>query len=217
MRHGRLWLQRHGDVFRTSSTALLPTTIVIFSLRAIQKNVLFAVIFAVLYAVVANCLQPVCIDADFNSIKPLAMNQQLSRNAVRLCLFSSLLLSLLIPWAWILTFSISEQQTKLLAPHLFLMMTQVLFEIWSYRPNVSVVVRICIPVTFVCYRLTVLYQWVRAAAAAYSEQIQSRIMLALATANLAFWSVILFYVLLLKVCPPYFLVERSPTTEAKPK
>lgn len=182
--------------------------------RAVPKNILFAVLFAAFYAFIANCLQPTAPKPPSKKIKPPALSQQLSRLTVRFCLLLSLLLSVVIPWIWILTFNPTPQHRKLLAPHLFLMMAQVLFEIWSYRLSVSLVVRIAIPVAFVTYRLTVLYEWVHDAFVAMSSNlVPDQLMFVLAFANFAFWNVILFYVLLLKVCPPYFLDRREDVSE----
>lgn len=115
-------------------------------------------------------------------------------------------------------FTASTQHRKLLAPHLFLMMAQVLFEIWSYRLSVSLVVRIAIPVAFVSYRLTVLYEWVRDAFVAMSSNmLPDQLMFVLALVNFAFWIFILLYVLLLKVCPPYFLVRREDVSDIAPR
>lgn len=97
---------------------------------------------------------------------------------------------------------------RLVGPHLFVMMTQVLFEIWSYRACVSVVVRIGIPVGFVAYRLRLLGEWFLRAWDVWKGDVRGGCMVLLAGGNIVFWGFVLFYVLLLKVCPPYFMGGR---------
>eukprot|EP00177_Eucheuma_denticulatum_P008376 GFKZ01015237.1.p1 GENE.GFKZ01015237.1~~GFKZ01015237.1.p1 ORF type:complete len:224 (+),score=26.90 GFKZ01015237.1:132-803(+) len=168
--------------------------------NAVPKSELGAVILAMMYVLTASRLQKTdgCGDIKVDRIRPLALDRQLSRSTVRVLLGTSAVISLLVPWGWIAVGG--NRELELLAPHLFLMMAQVLFEIWSYREGVSVVVRIGIPVGFVAYRLRVLVRWVERALEGGERQ-----MVGLAVVNLGFWGVVLFYVLLLKVCPPYFV------------
>lgn len=126
-------------------------------------------------------------------------------------------MSLIVPWVWLVALDATPEQTQLLGPPLFLMMVQVLFEIWGYRQSVNLLVRIGIPVGFVAYRLRLLLDWVCAAYDTYiaaSDVRENRAMLALAGANLVFWFIILFYVLLLRVCPPYFKPQRGRRRES---
>lgn len=135
---------------------------------------------------------------------------------MRVLIFISFVLSLIVPWAWLVVLEATREQTLLLGPPLFLMMVQVLFEIWGYRQSVNLLVRIGIPVGFVAYRLRLLVDWVRAAYdiyAAASDVRENKAMLALAGANLVFWCIILFYVLLLRVCPLYFKPQRGRVRE----
>lgn len=190
------------------------------SLRAVPKSELAAVTVAVFYVLAANLLQPSPSQPKTrpDRIRPLALERQFSRAAVRGFLATGLFLSIFIPWVWIALFSPSYGQLQLLGPHLFLMMSQVLFEIWSYRATVKIVVRIGIPVGFVSYRLSVLLKWVQEALANDSTALPDVFMKVLAVSNLCFWGVVLFYVLLLKVCPPYFLEkDRVVNSDATPQ
>lgn len=174
-------------------------------LNAVPKSQLGAITFALFYVLTVNRLQPKPTFPKLDRIRPLALDHQLERSTVRVLLCTSLLISVIVPWVWILSVAARASELELLAPHLFLMMAQVLFEIWSYRGNVSVVVRIGIPVGFVAYRIKVLVGWAQSAVARNCGGIAGWAMVVLAMANLGFWGVVLFYVLLLKVCPPYFL------------
>lgn len=174
-------------------------------LRAVPRAELGLVMGAVLYFLAASLLQSAPAPAPSpGHVKPLVSENQLPQWTVNLLIVFSFLLSIAVPWVWIVAFQPSYRQLRLLAPHLFLMMTQVLFEIWSNRASVSIVIRIGIPVAFVSYRMRVLVAWVGEALQG-GEGIADRVMLALAGGNLAYWGLVLFYVLLLKVCPPYFL------------
>lgn len=174
-------------------------------LNAIPKSQLSAVTFALFYVLIVNRLQPKPTLPKLDYIRPLALDRQLGRTTVRILICTSVLLSLVVPWAWIVIVAARASELEIMAPHLFLMMVQVLFEIWSYRGNVSVVVRIGIPVGFVAYRMKVLAVWVQSAMVRNCGGVAGWAMVALAVANLGFWGLVLFYVLLLKVCPPYFL------------
>lgn len=192
-----------------SSLALVTGCAVLtLNLRTIPKVELVTVVAAAIYVQAANLaqLQLYSTSPSISShvIRPLAMNGIFSRLTIRIFLFSSLVLSIVVPWIWLLAFNPSLDERMMLGPHLFAMMAQILFEFWSFRPYVSLVVRLAIPVGFVAYRLRLLMQWVQAA---YQVDLSIRshlFMLVLASANLIFWSIMLFYVLLLKVCPPYF-------------
>lgn len=183
--------------------------ILTLNLQIVPKTDLIAIIAAVIYIQAANLTQPppstMSSKPTTNVIRPLAMTSGFSRANVRVFLLTSLLLSIVIPWIWLLAFNPTLEQRMLLGPHLFAMMTQVLFEIWSYRSSVSLLVRLTIPVGFVAYRVRLLLQWVQAAYHEFdTSNVSETFMFALALANLIFWGIILFYVLLLKVCPPYF-------------
>lgn len=182
--------------------------------RAVPKNELVTVGVALVYIQAAHWLHPSPLTKGqvSNVIRPLAMTGVLGRLTVRLLLSVSLMLSIVVPWVWLLVFSVSQAQARLLGPHLFLMMTQVLFEIWSYRQTVSTIVRISIPVGFVAYRLHLLIDWVQEAYNVESGAFSDKFMLFLAFANLIFWTIVLFYILLLKVCPPYFSSRTGNST-----
>lgn len=183
--------------------------ILTLNLRIVPKTHLITIIAAVIYIQAANFTQPPPTGSSSkptnNVIRPLALTNAFSRTTVRIFLLTSLLLSIVFPWAWLLFFNPTVIQRMLLGPHLFAMMVQVLFEIWSYRSSVSLVVRLTIPVGFVAYRVRLLLQWVQDAYYLLDPlSVSNVVMFALAFSNLVFWGVILFYVLLLKVCPPYF-------------
>lgn len=180
------------------------------NLRTVPKTDLMAIIAAVIYIQAANLMQPPPSSTypespTTNIVRPLAMTAVFSRTTVRVFLLSSLLLSIVFPWIWLLVFNPTLEQRMLLGPHLFAMMAQVLFEIWSYRTSVSLLVRLTIPVGFAAYRVRLLIQWVQASYINLDTfGFSDTVMFVLALANLLFWGIILFYVLLLKVCPPYF-------------
>lgn len=193
---------------RTSSaTLLLPASWLLFliatlclKLRAVPKQELWTVTGAVLYLLFATCFQANSVTRE----PSLPLARSTSRWVIRALLFISFILSILLPWTWIAS-GADPARVKLLGPHLFVMMAQVLFEIWSYRPDVGTAIRVGIPVGFVAYRIWLLMQWT--SAAWLTEDIP---MAMLAISNLAFWAIILFYVLLIRVCPLYF-TERSLT------
>lgn len=201
-----LGAMRRSALLGVAAVLVFGCAVLTLGLRAVPKSELAAVIVAVLYVLVASLLQPAPSQAKScpDRIMPLALDRQLSRATVRFFLVSGLVISIILPWLWIV-FSPSYGELQLLGPHLFLMMAEVLFEIWSYRTTVSVVVRIGIPVGFVSYRLRVLLDWTQEAMAVDSVALSDVLMKVLAVSNLCFCSVVLFYVLLLKVCPPYFL------------
>lgn len=184
-------------------------TILTLEYRAVPKAELTTVGGSVFYVLAAHFLQPLPRvlgkDVVDNVVRPLAKSRAIGRNTIRLFLVTSFVFSIVLPWVWLVVFSPSPAQTRLLAPHLFLMMSQVLFEIWGYRQSVSALVRISIPVGFCAYRLRLLYDWVYASLLVDPKKTSDKVMIALAVSNLCFWCVMFFYVLLLKVCPPYFV------------
>lgn len=204
-------LSRRVLLLLIAATFVVGCAVLALGLRVVPVSELGAVTAALFYVLAASLLQPAPRQANSrpDRIRPLALDRQLSRITVRLFLTASFVLSLLLPWAWIIA-GIKNAECKLLGPHLFLMMAQVLFEIWSYRNTVSTFIRIGIPVAFVSYRLGLLVNWVRAAFEGGADGgMRDLAMKALALSNLTFWGVVLFYVLLLKVCPPYFLERRQ--------
>lgn len=199
----------HGIVLLSVATLLLTgCAILSLSLRVVPKYELATMASAVVYVQAVHILhrKRQIGKSTTCEIRPLAEANVLRLSTLRFFIVTSLILSILMPWTWLIWFSPSKKQVRLLGPHLFVMMTQVLFEIWSYRKSVSLLVRVSIPVAFVGYRLRIVVEWIQGAAAAYadSSELSNQVMLALACANLFFWSIMLFYVLLLKVCPPYF-------------
>lgn len=221
---------RNGDSLSDMRRALLTAlaavlvigcAILSLSLRAVPKSQLAVVCVAVVYVQAAHVLLPAeRHKAPAGRIRPLATDTALGRATIRFFLLTSLVVSLVVPWGWLTLFETCREQQLLLAPHLFLMMTQVLFEIWSYRNGVNAAIRIGVPVGFVSYRLRVLMDWVWVAAGSveWKDGVKLStewVMLGLAVINLVFWSVILFYVLLLKVCPPYFVQREQQENEAR--
>lgn len=195
--------------------------------NAVPKLELATVLFAMLYTQAVNFIKiqppPSPSTTTTKTLRTLVRTSIISRLAVRILIFSSLVLSIIFPWIWLAFFKPNEQQSSLLGPHLFLMMTQVLFEIWSNRNNVSSLIRVGIPVAFAAYRLNLLYDWVYKSWNIYhakGNQIQDGYMVLLASSNFIFWCFILFYVLLLKVIPPYFTPKSyrrvaGPTAQQK--
>lgn len=209
-------LSRRFGLLAVAALLLIGCGVLIFGFKAVPKGNLFAMLFAVLYVPVLNSVGSGGGIRRRAKVKPLALDQKLSRGMVRLLLVTSFVISFAAPWVWLLAFPMTRTQTHILAPHLFVMMSQVLFEIWGYRSCVSVVARLGIPVAFVTYRLTVLYGCALEAAmvAMRTRQTADVIMFALTGANVLFWALILFYVLLLKVCPPYFIATHLKTFPA---
>lgn len=198
---------RRGTLLAVALLFVAGCAVLSLGLRAVPKTELAAVTAAIMYVLAASVLQPAppVPSVAPGRIKPLALDRQLSRATIRFFLVTSFVLSLVAPWIWIAYFEPSYQQLQLLGPHLFLMMAQVLFEVWSYRTTVSVVIRVGIPVAFVSYRMRVLVAWVQDALVVENKGLSDKVMVALASANVCFWGFMLFYILLLKVCPPYFL------------
>lgn len=198
---------RRAALLAFASVLVLASGVLALGYQVVPKGDLAGVVAAVLYVLGANCLEPpstlppAVVERE---VSPLAKESQLSMVAVRLLLAFSLVLSIIIPWAWIVFFSASDSELALLGPHLFLMMTQVLFEIWSYRTSVNVVIRVGIPVGFVAYRMRVLTVWAQLSLKRDPLSSADRFMRVLSVGNLGFWFIVLFYVLLIKVCPPYF-------------
>lgn len=136
-------------------------------------------------------------------------------------LVTSFLLSIVTPAIWILFVpGITAQQVALLAPHLFCLCGQVIFEVICFRPGVNQLLRLAIPVLSTAYRFSRLLEWVRRAEAvvrlggegvAQSDQT----MLGLAVVNLVFWTGVLFYFLLLRVVPIYFTAPKADADASK--
>lgn len=208
---------RRSALLGVAATFVFGCGVLALGFRVVPKSELAVVTAAVFYVLAASLLQhaPSQSKARPDRIKPLALDRQLSKFTVRFFLGTSFVISLVVPWLWIAFFSPSYEQLQLLGPHLFLMMSQVLFEIWSYRTTVNVVIRIGIPVGFVSYRLRVLLNWVQLTFAGKSTVLSDVFMKVLAAANLCFWAIVLFYVLLLKVCPPYFLAREGHMKEER--
>lgn len=139
-------------------------------------------------------------------VAPLASVNLLSRFAVYLSIAGSLIISVFLPWLCIFALGPSYPHRKPLADALFLMMSQVLFEVWSYRPKVKGGVRVAIPLAFVSYRLLLLVKWARGAAQMFEvdRSVTNGCIVALASSNVVFWFIVLVYVLILKVTVPYF-------------
>lgn len=143
-------------------------------------------------------------------VPPLAGRGPLRVQAFVLLVLSAAL-SLGAPAAWLLFFSPTGAQAALLAPHLFVMATQVLFELLAYRPSMSVLVRLAVPVFTTTYRMRLLAAWVEGAQAVVAlagddVKDEDLAMRALAVTNLVFWAGVLFYFLLLRVVPRFFAV-----------
>lgn len=192
-------------LFLPASWLLFLTATLCLKLRAVPKQELWSVTGAVLYLLFATCFQRSSLTRE----PSLPLARSASRWVIRVLLATSFILSILIPWIWIFCRA-NPARVKLLGPHLFVMMAQVLFEIWSYRLDVSTTIRVGIPVGFVAYRIWLLIHWCSAAWLAKDIP-----MTVLAISNLGFWAVILFYVLLIRVCPFYFM-EGSPTQISAP-
>lgn len=197
---------RRIALLSVASLLLTGCAVLTLALNAVPKSQLALVAAAAVYIQVAHLLQRKKQPAKLRSnvIRPLANANSLRKSTIRVFLIISLVISIIIPWVWLLAFSPTPAQCRLLGPPLFVMMSQVLFEIWSYQTTVSILFRITIPVGFVSYRLRLLIEWVQEAAKLDVNNTADQLMFVLACVNLFFWAIMLFYVLLLKVCPPYF-------------
>lgn len=167
--------------------------------RVVPGQQIVVVSMAVLYTLLASCLQ---LPVKARRLTPLAVEAEVSQETMRVLIVTSLLVSVVLPWVWVII-GATMKQMRMLGPPLFVMMAQVLFEIWSHRSTVSAIVRIGIPVAFVSYRLWVILEWVNVSIASLDGW-NGCVMVLLSCLNLAYWSTMFFYVLLLKVCPPYF-------------
>lgn len=104
---------------------------------------------------------------------------------------------------WAKVDTLTAQVNKMLAPHLFLVMSQIFMEYVSVVFNMAMLVRILVPIGFNAYRLWVLAEWCSKA----SEFGVGH--MALAYSNLAFWTFNLFGFLLLYMLPLYLDKEQG--------
>jgi hypothetical protein len=189
-------------------------------LGAVPARDLWALLGAFLYGsvfsiAVAPPARPVP-STPISPVRPLAGYGIMRLQAVVLLSLAAVL-SIAVPWAWIIAGRLSRGQVEMLAPHLFVFMAQVIFELACYRPTVSLLVRMSVPVLFTAYRLRVLLEWLAKADEVLRMPEIPRNAFAvryLALANLAFWSFVLFYFLLLKVVPRYFLAADKEMSSA---
>lgn len=170
----------------------LLVAILTLSLRAIPLRDLLVVMGVTLYVSVVNS----CLDRTKHSPRPFKPLAPI-RRFIRPVLAISFFVSIVIPSVWIAITS-SRKVVDLLAPHLFLIACQALFEVWSYRPEIAVVIRLFIPLAFNAYRLGALLEW---CVRAWQESMIS--MKILAATNAAFWAFGFFYILLKRVLPQY--------------
>lgn len=187
------------------------------SLRAVPPQDLWAFLFAVSYGLCFSfCTAPQSsppappvVPNRVAPVRPLVANGRMRVQMLTL-LTTSFFISVLIPACLILFVSeVTEKQKALLAPHLFCLCGQVVFELTCFRSGVNQLVRLAIPVLSTAYRFTRLLEWVKNAAAVVRLAGDNAprgdvAMLALAGVNLAFWAIVLFYFLLLRVVPRYF-------------
>jgi hypothetical protein len=130
-------------------------------------------------------------------------------------------LSLGAPLGWLVLGGAGEAERALLAPHLFAVASQVFMELSCYRPATPPLVRLAVPVVFTALRLGLLVEFVgaaggavaRAGAAATREQLA---MQALAVANLAFWAVVMVY-LIYAVAPRFLASVRAGAAAGRPR
>jgi hypothetical protein len=173
-------------------------------LWALLGAFVYGSVFSLAVAPPAHPVRPV---VPISPVKPLA-GAGMMRLQASVLLSVSAVLSISVPWAWIVTGRLTRVQLEMLAPHLFMMMAQVIFELACYRPTLSLLVRLSVPVLFTAYRLRLLLEWLaRADDVLRLPNIPQNAFAVryLALANLAFWTFVLFYFLLLKVVPRYFL------------
>lgn len=136
-------------------------------------------------------------------VRRLAVGAGMRLWVLRLWLAVAGMVSLILPWVLVLRGG--SAAADVLGPHLFVFATQVLFEIWSNRTQVSISLRLSIPVAFAAYRLRVIFDWIGQA----QRRPVERAVLVLGFVNAAFWATVLFYVLLMRVAPPYFSPGRQ--------
>lgn len=186
-------------------------------LRAVPARELWTVLLALLYGAcfsAASCktANSSCSSGSYSNDVIVAPVPLSGFGYVRIqtlfLLATSAFLSVGAPWAWILLGEPSPSQIKLLSPHLFVMMSQIIFELRCNRVSSHVLLRLSIPVAASAYRIGLLLEWSNFAKETLlsSETPSSEVyvMCGLAYANLFFWGFVLFYFLLVKVAPRYF-------------
>ena len=162
------------------------------SLQAVPLRDLFVVAGFTIYIAIVSFTSD-GTKSTARPFKPLAPVQRF----IRPMLLISFISSVILPSVWIAAAS-SKAVVDLLAPHLFLIACQVLFELWSYRPVIPVTIRLFIPVAFNAYRLGALGEWCYRA---WKCDLLS--MKILAGLNTSFWAFGFFYILLIRVLPEY--------------
>lgn len=195
----------------TVATALvLHCGVLLLGYRAVPASECLLVVFAVIFVQACALLQPRASTPP--PVRPLGAPSGMGRTLVRLLLAASGIVSFVLPWTLIL-WTGDAVVARVVGPQLFVFATQQLFEIWSYRSQVPLAVRVLIPVGFVAYRLKVIATWIGDADAIRDSGVR-RAAQALGVANIAFCAFVLFYVLLLRVCPPYFARKRPAEGKA---
>lgn len=199
----------------------------ILFLRAVPAREMWAVLVALLYTTclsatsctrfVSPCQSP---PANSMDIKPVPLSGSGNLRVQTLILVSvSAVLSLVLPWTLILLGKPSQLQTNMLSPHLFIMMSQVIFEIRCNRAKCNYVVRLLIPIAATAYRLRLLLDWCHLARESLqsADDISSRkfFMCGLAYANLTFWVFTLFFFLLARIVPRYFSELPASSTKSQ--
>jgi hypothetical protein len=204
--------------------------------RTVPQREMYSVLCAVIYGAILSRSparpQPPRAPGFAASIQPLAASGAM-RVQARALIATSVVLSLAVPWAWVLRSApeLSPAQLRLLAPHLFVLMSQVFCELASYYPSSSLLLRLAVPVSFTFYRLRLLLEWFGKASAAAGDTplsyasfvslvktfslttsgglreraVTPDAMQALAASNLVFWIVCLFGFILVRVVPRFFL------------
>ena len=99
------------------------------------------------------------------------------------------------------------------APHLYLVVCQVIMESMFFSPNVHVLPRFLIPIGFNTYRIGVLFQWVQQAWTTFQLEMSSLwsiVGLMVAVTSLVGWAYNLFVFLLFRMLPQYLDSTQFP-------
>jgi hypothetical protein len=189
------------------------------------RHVIFVVLSSV-YAVLANLVAPASARVTKDSLtrRPRVVRWLFPFTAV---------LSIALPWWFLLgdpfrrpapaLIAVDAGQAvptalaRVIAPHLFLVHAQLLVETFSFFLSVRITayVRISLPIAYVSYRLPVIFQWWKDAAAylpSESGTDEGKMLRLLAVCNGIFWAFGLFGFLLPYVLS-YFFVEPDVDTE----
>lgn len=183
------------------------------------------IVFSVITTVYAVCCNAYIRGANAPPVQPRSISPV--PNAVRLLFPFTLLFSLLVPFYLLVVSTGASDRSHLrniLAPHLFLVMLQILLETVGFLlANVfTIYVRLGVTTAFLCYRIPVLFTWYEQAtawatskdAATYAPYIPVITQVA-PVLNIIFWSFALLCFHLL-YCLPAVISDPHPGNMNKP-